>query len=255
MLRTCIALFVCLALLPAAPAAAETIDDHKMHYPQDGDYSNYGMAVNAVTPIRLADDFQCSESGPITTIHVDVSWRNDIFADTDTLAGVELAIRSSGSVPGDELWSRWFGTEKFDLWTLGNNPNYLRWFDPVTEETVANSHIAVNRLSFEIDPDDAFQQTAGEHYWLGVSLLMEEGASDEVGWSNTGDTRDEQDRVWGNGAVWWDEDDETWHRLEYPAGHSWAGDKMDMGFVIVPEPATITLLAAGALAVLLRRGR
>ncbi len=253
MLRTHLVLLVCLALMLSAPAVGFWTDEHKMHDPQVADYaSDTGMAVRAEGPIRLADDFECTGSGPITEIHTDVSW----WQDSDNIApltGAHLAIRGAGSEPGDILWSMSFSAEEVETDTWMLNEDGLGWYDPATGVYDSDSHWGVHRLSFHIDPDKAFDQTAGENYWLEVSLELD--GDGQIGWCNTSDTRDEANNVWGNGAVWWDDEAEQWRRLEYPTGHDWADDEMDLAFIIVPEPATLTLLAAGAVAALMRRRR
>jgi len=39
----------------------------------------------------------------------------------------------------------------------------------------------------------------------------------------------------------------------FPPGHIFAGDSIDLAFVIVPEPSTVAVLLVGAVAVAIRR--
>lgn len=70
---------------------------------------------------------------------------------------------------------------------------------------------------------------------------------------------------WNDDAVWTDVDfgfgdtgevvpGGSWNELRYPAGHSLEGNSIDLTFVIVPEPATMSLLCVGA-AMLIRHRR
>ena len=45
-----------------------------------------------------------------------------------------------------------------------------------------------------------------------------------------------------------------WHELRYPDGHVYEGESLGLAFVIIPEPATLSLLGLGPL-VLLRKRR
>jgi hypothetical protein len=244
-----IAPMVVTVLLLAASVAGgwQPSDGHKMHFPQEPDlYSTTGMDVCDVAPMRLADDFQCSETGLITDIHVWVSWKND---EDTALAGAEIALRSdAGSVPGGLLWSRSFTGAEIASSGWAINPDGLWWYDPATGDSAEADHTAISLLNFFIEPEDAYRQTQGEYYWLEVSLSLAEGATEQVGWSTTRDT-------YADGAVWWDDGAASWQRLSYPSGHPWDGQTMDLAFVITPEPATLAVLAACAAASLLRRRR
>jgi hypothetical protein len=69
----------CVALL-AAPAIADWNpgDGHKMHFPQLPDED--GWDVNATTNgdpyVCLADDWMCSQTGPVEDIHFWGSWKH-----------------------------------------------------------------------------------------------------------------------------------------------------------------------------------
>ncbi|MGC9453467.1 MAG: PEP-CTERM sorting domain-containing protein [Phycisphaerae bacterium] len=243
--RAVLAASVVVLLHASADGDWVSTDGHKMHFPQEADlHSDTGLAVYDVAPMRLADDWQCSESGAVTGIHVWVSWKGDY--DT-SLAGADLTIRGDdGTVPGGELWSRSFTGEEIVSQGWAVNPDGLWWYDPVSGDVQAADHVGLLLLNFSIDAAEAFNQTQGQYYWLEVSLGLDEQATEQVGWSTTRDS-------YGDGAVWWDDQDSTWRRLKYPAGHPWAQQEMDLAFVIVPEPATLLLLTAGAAIAAVRR--
>ena len=121
------------------------------------------------------------------------------------------------------------------------------------------------RVDFLIDDPTWFQQE-GEIYWLDVKAFpFVDPNSGEVtgtfGWKTSLDH-------WNDDAVYWDEGDAggagKWVDLHYPASgwdfdagqerdHPLAGQSIDLAFVITPEPATLSLLALGGLALIRRR--
>lgn len=46
-----------------------------------------------------------------------------------------------------------------------------------------------------------------------------------------------------------------WNELRYPSQHPFAGQSIDLAFVITPEPATLLVLALGLLPVLIGKNR
>ena len=85
MRRIILPLAVAIALGTAGPALADWDpgDGHKMHYPQLPDED--GWDVKAIDGICLADDWLCTESGPVTDIHFWGSWKNGIVGRIDGL--------------------------------------------------------------------------------------------------------------------------------------------------------------------------
>jgi hypothetical protein len=73
-------LLVCACLLAAGIGSVAVGDwypgdGHKMHYPQLPDPFGWDICVYDQW---VADDFQCSEDGPIKDIHLWCSWLQDI---------------------------------------------------------------------------------------------------------------------------------------------------------------------------------
>src|SRR5512137_3002215 len=77
--RTTVAVFAVLVMLVAVSARADwnVGDPYKMHYPQLPDLSPNGLDVKATAPKILADDFLCTQTGPITDVHIWGSWLYD----------------------------------------------------------------------------------------------------------------------------------------------------------------------------------
>ncbi|MGB7060783.1 MAG: hypothetical protein WBF13_00335 [Candidatus Zixiibacteriota bacterium] len=155
--------------------------DHKMHFPQLPD--EIGWDVNATAPKILADDWQCSEQGWVTDIHFWGSWKNiDGMPNTDDvftpMPWFQLSIHSNlpvghpqnpfdYSIPGELLWF-WegeIGGIPFDP------PSFESWYDPNTDSSICNDHMAYWRYDFFVPQDSAFYQYKDSIYWLDVSAL------------------------------------------------------------------------------------
>ncbi len=67
-------IFVSICLLAVVSVMASWVPGyaHKMHFPQLPDPQGWDIAFDAH---RIADDWQCSESGLVTDIHLWVSYR------------------------------------------------------------------------------------------------------------------------------------------------------------------------------------
>ena len=74
-------LFVCVSVLlfgaPVALGDWDPGDGHKMHYAQLPKPGGWDVAFNFS---RLADDWECSETGPVKDIHFWVSWEQDMVS-------------------------------------------------------------------------------------------------------------------------------------------------------------------------------
>ena len=160
--------------------------NHKMHFPQLPDL--IGWDVNATFPKILADDWQCSRTGPVEDIHFWGSWKNiDGMPNTDDvytpMPFFQLSIHSNlpvghpqnpfeYSIPGELLWF-WegeIGGVPFDP------PTFESWYDPNYDSTVCNDHMAYWRYDFFFDnayPVPApFYQYEDSIYWLDVSAML-----------------------------------------------------------------------------------
>ncbi len=103
------ALLSIFAVAPAVLADWDEGDSYKMHYPQlpmiDG-----GWDV-CLCCQWLADDFVCSETGPITDIHFWVSFKEDMEFPLDDPTIWDITIRDdAGGIPGAIRWTFSGGT-------------------------------------------------------------------------------------------------------------------------------------------------
>ena len=51
-------------------------DPYKMHFPQLPDPGGWDVAFSDWVP-QLADDWQCTETGPVDDVHIWYSWEGD----------------------------------------------------------------------------------------------------------------------------------------------------------------------------------
>jgi len=223
-------------------------DAYKMHYPQLPD--PMGLDVNFMSPKVLADDWLCTESGPVSDIHFWFSSRGD---EQFVIDNIHASIHDDDrtglySKPGNLLWERDFSPAEFRVRMYGNGDQ--GWYDPNTGEVIALDHMFIHQANIVKIPDP-FYQKADNIYWLDLSVKATgpDGTQEAwLGWKTSLDHFEDS-------AVWADADPGTipqWQKLYNPGG---VADSLDLAFVITPEPTTILLLVGGMAAGLLRRRR
>ena len=198
-------------------------DGHKMHYPQLPD--PYGWDVNCTWPNIVADDWQCSETGPVEDVHIWVSWKEDAVAD---IIRVHLSIHDNipngpygWSIPGEQLWEWDFYPGEFQVILYGTGEE--GWFDP-PEYYVSIDHYNYYQINIT-DIPDPWIQYQGEIYWLDVSIEIQAFENEEVGWKTSLDH-------WNDDSVYWDDNYMDWFELRDPID---PGTSLDQAFVITGE--------------------
>jgi hypothetical protein len=220
---------------------------------QPPDLTELGIDVNATYPFILADDFLCTETGPLTEIHIWASWLSDILPFDDPAAVTfTLSIHEDipafapgnpwpWSIPGETLW---VGSPPFTVELFAQGPE--GWLDPPDIFTPPPADTMCWEYIFSLDPSQFIQQgTPSEPviYWLDVRAHPMEAVS-SFGWKTT-----TPDYHWNDDAAWTITDLEEplpspwfdWYELLYPLGqHPYEGLSIDLAFAIYSESAQAT---------------
>jgi hypothetical protein len=212
----------------------------------------------------LADDFLCTQTGPITDVHIWGSWLGDRFTNDVRFklsihSDVPAGTNNPYSHPGDILWSQIFSASQFLARPYATAEEVF--YEPNTKQIIGRD-TQVWQYNFNIDPAKAFVQQGTAAlpmvYWLDVQAIVPQapppaGALPEFvfGWK-TSLQHWNDDAVFGDtllpggdpvnptgGPVWYD--------MRYPEGHVLFPQSIDMAFVITPEPSTLVLLFAACL--------
>ncbi|MBP8261530.1 MAG: PEP-CTERM sorting domain-containing protein, partial [Verrucomicrobia bacterium] len=197
----------------------------------------------------LADDFLCTQTGPITGVRVWGSWWGDLVLNpaqpfqltfwTDVKAGSDQ--NTLYSHPGAPLWTHVMTSVGIPVY-----PSQEGFWDPNLNESIGRDTV-VWQYDFLIPASQAFYQTESEIYWLSVQRLNFEPNDPSIfGWKTAFE-------VWNDDAAWTDNLFDLngnpvpiipWQELIIPDP---AGNRLsrDMAFQLatVPEPVTVSLLA------------
>ena len=198
---------------------------YKMHWAQMPNPGGWDVEFGASV---LADDWLCTESGPVADIHFWISWMKDqqtsipgftamIYSDVPDPDGDGPAY----STPGQLLWSAFFEPGSF---VVHDMPSELQgWFDPSVNQYVLEDHQRWQQVDICTIPDP-FVQEQGTIYWLALDF----GTLPFVGWKESAIDHFNDD------GVWWDKADKRWIELCDPLH----GASMDLAFVITDGSTT-----------------
>jgi len=256
---------VCLALtLLATPALADWDPGQPHKWVQYPDLTEMGADVNASMPYLLADDFLCTQTGPITDIHLWGSWYHDLPPfENPGMVIFTLSIHrdipasqspTGYSMPGEVIWMRTFEPDTFTYrrWAEGLQEGWIE--PPMVWEPVGDT--VCWQYNFSIDPTEAFIQQGSTVepvvYWLDVQAQP----LDQTTWFGWKTSMEH----WNDDAVWVQGQEPymgIWNELRYPMPHPYAPTSIDLAFVITtqgmpneldfgdaPDPTYPTLLAS-----------
>jgi hypothetical protein len=150
-----------------------------------------GLDVWNSGPWMLADDFICTNSGPITDIHIWGSWLND-SVDSNSLTfslaiydNVPVNATNNYSHPGNLLWQQTFAPGQYaeNLFATGSES----FLDPGPPATMGTDSQAWYYCFYPTNP---FVQTgfitAPKTYWLAVYAQLPSGVTSyQYGWKTT----------------------------------------------------------------------
>ena len=294
-----IALILTFAAIPLATLSSPVLADWDPTVPADAaaakwiqfpNITNGGMdvldTIQPISPIpsqwkTLADDFLCTQSGPITNAHIWGSWLGDqvpVNSNGVPNAGalqfhiqfwsdVPKSTTNAFSHPGTLQWTGSFGPGQFTV-----NPNVgsanETFFDPNLGQNIGtDTHVyQYNFPNLSSALQGYFTQTKGTVYWFEVqaSVFNTPGTVPATfGWKTADPTQLPQTLVppqtysFGDDAVFADTNgfadpnvNLPWRDMHYPAGNPFAGQSVDLSFVLtsVPEPSSIALAGLGLVA-------
>ena len=199
----------------------------------------------------------------------------------DVPAGADPLI--PWSHPGEERWQRIFEVNDPQVAVRQYGPTLPvgeeeKFYDPNLAAQGLDPIIGTDRVVWQYNfllTDDAtqplFHQEEGKIYWLDVQAdpidaIVQPPEQSLFGWKTSDFNRYPDSWIgkhFQDDAVFGDNFEfggppvgfPQWTDMHYPFGHEFEGQSFDQAFVITPEPATISLLCIGGLALLRRRRR
>ncbi len=204
-------------------------DPHKMHYPQLPD--PLGWDVNATMPMILADDWQCSSTGPITDFHFWGSWQNNIVGNIGAfLIRIYTDIPAAPpqipySRPGELVWEMIVPFEQ--VLVVEMEPSMQGWYDPMQQLVMPGNHVRYFQYNIFLPPEIMpFRQVRGEIYWLAISAFVSSTIDTQWGWKSSLDHFND-DAVWSTEMM-----PVEWIELYYPPDFT---RSLDLAFVVTGE--------------------
>ncbi len=217
-------------------------DSHKMHWAQLPDKQRTGMDVSTYWT-SLADDFRCTQSGPINEIHFWGSFQNDQLPpfSVDSLAFViniyankAADTQTPWARPGELLWTKEIKPYSYDFHDVSGTIK-RGWYDPTTKVYLPENDKRLFQydICFE-DSDKPFVQKQGTTYWMEIQQKHEDDAPYAFGWETT------EQRLQYAGKAVWHHPVFGWLSMAYPDEHEYAGKPLDLAFVITGPDAPDT---------------
>ena len=210
--------------------------------PDTTQYEGEGLGMNIRcdrsdgTNRVLADDFQCTTTGPIHKVRLWGSWHNDVRCRINKIHldihNDKPAENGGNSEPNTLLWSRDFYAADFNE-TLYNSNITESWWDPYTMMVV--SYPGEHQIwQYDINiPYGAFIQQGDSYnpivYWLDAYVELDpmdpNFPTAQFGWETSS-------QHWNDAGAWFDPAWNQWNELRYPSGHPDYYQLIDLAFGI-----------------------
>ncbi len=222
-------------------------DNEKWNQPPD--ISEFGIDIKVDDGLILADDWLCTETSMLTDVHFWGSW---LWDQHFQIENIHLSVHTDipdpdgpgggYSMPGTEVWS--FNTGEYPgclsetIVGIVPCPPGEGWWDPrggFDQQTYYDTQVW--RYDILIPGSVAFVQTGTTEgpvvYWLDIAADVPEPLG-EFGWKTSYEH-------WNDDAVWSPDGGVNWIELRYPQGHPYAGNSIDLAYVLTfgpyePEP-------------------
>lgn len=224
------------------PAEDGEVEDYRIHFEplkwlQIPEQGKEGVDVNN-TQSMLADDFQCTASGPITDIHLWGSFLSDILPpegpgglifDVSIWSDVPAGVDAPYSHPGHTLWSMTFQPGQYTAGQIWSVKEGEWWHNPGTPVWTPAADRNIYQFDFYPPAPDAFVQTEGTIYWLAVEYRYQGPGSFQFGWKTT-------PQGWNDDACFFDQNPPIfWKELVYQQPHPWAPESLNLAFALSGE--------------------
>ncbi|MGA2092607.1 MAG: C25 family cysteine peptidase [Sedimentisphaerales bacterium] len=186
----------------------------------------------------LADDFLCTQTGPINKVTLWGSWFHDWYGLKGVINDIHLSIYSDKpaginpfSEPNVLLWERTIYKADINE-TLYKDELYEHWWDPYTMmTTVWPGDTQIWKYDINIPYGGFIQQGDPCHpiiYWLGAYADLDMAQSPPgamFGWKTA-------KNHWNDDAVRLDDVTLQWMDMHYPPGHPSCPNSIDLSFII-----------------------
>jgi hypothetical protein len=152
-------------------------DDYKMHSPQLPNPNGWDICL---IHQPIADDFKCSQSGPITDIHFWVSWKDNVANFRAVEWQVSIHSDMAGQ-PGINLWT--LDPNRTDISSRPYGTGDQGWHCPRNSLTISHDHTNIYQVNIT-KISKPCNQTKGNKYWLVIQAKMGTSTA-EVGWKTS----------------------------------------------------------------------
>ncbi len=193
----------------------------KMHWPQMPKPDGWDVSFNDCS--ELADDFLCTESGPISYVRFWVSWKNNLVGNISNLgvtfwSDIPVWENPDGySKPGSLLWQKVFTPNEIDIVPMDDN--LQGWYNPFTNSWNLNDHTQWYQVTINNIPEP-FIQEMGTVYWMEIDF----GCLPNIGWKESDGPQ------FNDASVHWNLTD--WSPIYDPLNNA----PLDLSFIISSTP-------------------